>query len=203
MSETVKTKILDAAKRLFAEKGFEATSVRQICEEAGANVALVSYHFGGKEKLLFAVLESAFPGPEIFGKVDAIEDPVERLSQYIAGYMDWMRQEDEVHKILMQEIMVKSDRHHQVGRYPILFWQRLYRTMLEGQQLGVFQFVSIKSAMLQTMGALLYPKMAPAFVMELFDDEGLSDEELVQARQQYILRGLGVHPTESGRGGEA
>ena len=47
----MKMKILLAAKKLFAKHGYDATSVRQICEEAGANVALVSYYFGGKESV--------------------------------------------------------------------------------------------------------------------------------------------------------
>jgi AcrR family transcriptional regulator len=51
--ETVETRrrILAAAERLFAEKGFEATSVRDITSEAGCNVASVNYHFRGKENL--------------------------------------------------------------------------------------------------------------------------------------------------------
>lgn len=50
-----KTRILDAAERLFAEAGFAATSHRHITREAGVNLAAVNYHFGSKEKLLEAV----------------------------------------------------------------------------------------------------------------------------------------------------
>ncbi len=44
-------RLLDAAERLFAENGFEGTSVRQITALADCNVAAVNYHFGGKDKL--------------------------------------------------------------------------------------------------------------------------------------------------------
>jgi AcrR family transcriptional regulator len=44
-------RILRAAERLFAEKGFDSTSIRDITTEADCNVAAVNYHFGGKEKL--------------------------------------------------------------------------------------------------------------------------------------------------------
>ena len=44
-------RILDAAQKLFSEKGLDATSVRDITAEAGCNVAAVNYHFGGKENL--------------------------------------------------------------------------------------------------------------------------------------------------------
>ncbi|TCP53801.1 TetR family transcriptional regulator [Tumebacillus sp. BK434] len=200
MSEDVKTRILDAAKRLFADKGFEATSVRQICEEAGANVALVSYHFGGKEKLLFAVLDSAFPGQELYAEIEGIADPVERLRRYVEGFMLWSQQESDVQKILMQEIMLKSDRHHLLGQYPLPFWQRLRDTLAEGREHGLFSFQSLKAAMLQMMGTLLYPKMVPQFVLDLFDPEEVTFEEQIRETQQYILRGLGANTTESERG---
>jgi len=52
-----KNRILDAAEALFMEHGFEATSLRQITGAAGANLAAVHYHFGGKEELFEAVLK--------------------------------------------------------------------------------------------------------------------------------------------------
>jgi len=48
--------ILDAAKRLFAEKGFADTSIREITSEAGCNLAAVNYYFHGKDKLYREVL---------------------------------------------------------------------------------------------------------------------------------------------------
>ena len=50
-----RTRILDAAERLFAERGFRGTSVRAITGLAGANLAAVGYHFGSKAELLAAV----------------------------------------------------------------------------------------------------------------------------------------------------
>ena len=51
-----KSRILDAAERLFLEHGFEATSLRQLTAAAGVNLAAVNYHFGSKEELFQAVL---------------------------------------------------------------------------------------------------------------------------------------------------
>jgi|ERR1043166_919909 AcrR family transcriptional regulator len=57
-----KTKILETAEKLFAEDGFAATSIRQVVDKAGVNVAAVHYHFGGKQDLLDAlVLRKAEP----------------------------------------------------------------------------------------------------------------------------------------------
>jgi AcrR family transcriptional regulator len=51
-----KKRILDAAERLFADQGFDATSLRSITAQASVNLAAVNYHFGSKEGLIRAVL---------------------------------------------------------------------------------------------------------------------------------------------------
>lgn len=56
MTQSTKDRILDAAERLFAERGFAATSLRDITAEAGANLAAVNYHFQSKEALIVAVV---------------------------------------------------------------------------------------------------------------------------------------------------
>lgn len=51
--------ILDAAETLFAQRGYAATSVREVADAAGVTPAMVHYYFGNKRLLLRAVLESA------------------------------------------------------------------------------------------------------------------------------------------------
>jgi AcrR family transcriptional regulator len=51
-----KERLLDAAEGLFAERGFAATSVREVTRAAGVAVSAANYHFGSKEELLRAAL---------------------------------------------------------------------------------------------------------------------------------------------------
>jgi len=53
---TTKDRILDAAERLFARDGIEATSLRTITAEAGVNLAAVNYHFQSKDALVWSVV---------------------------------------------------------------------------------------------------------------------------------------------------
>jgi AcrR family transcriptional regulator len=66
-----KARLLDAAERLFAERGVGATGIRDLAQAAGVNVAAVSYHFGGKDQLYLAVLKRAFKNSGDIGGVIA------------------------------------------------------------------------------------------------------------------------------------
>ncbi len=68
-------RILDAAERLFLERGFRGASLRALTSEAGVNLAAVGYHFGGKDELLRAVLERhvAPVNAERLARLDAVE----------------------------------------------------------------------------------------------------------------------------------
>src|SRR5579863_9282833 len=59
-SEITRERILKAAERLFAERGYDATSVRAIVAKARVNQAAINYHFAGKEGLYREVLRAAF-----------------------------------------------------------------------------------------------------------------------------------------------
>ncbi|MBI2517948.1 MAG: TetR/AcrR family transcriptional regulator [Opitutae bacterium] len=56
ISLSSQTRILDAAERLFAEHGFNGTSLRQLATEAEVNLAAANYHFNSKEALYLEVI---------------------------------------------------------------------------------------------------------------------------------------------------
>lgn len=51
-----RARIVEAAGQLFADRGFDGVSVRELAKRAGVNAAAINYHFGGKEGLYHAVL---------------------------------------------------------------------------------------------------------------------------------------------------
>ena len=62
MTDGPETRLLEAAERVFAEKGYKAASVREICKQAGLNIAGVNYYFGDKERLYIEAVKYAHRG---------------------------------------------------------------------------------------------------------------------------------------------
>ena len=61
-----RTRLLEAARTLFRERGYDATSVRAIAREAGVDAAMVNHYFGGKEGLFQAVMDLPVAPSKVF-----------------------------------------------------------------------------------------------------------------------------------------
>ncbi|HSH27442.1 MAG TPA: TetR family transcriptional regulator, partial [Wenzhouxiangella sp.] len=75
MPISTRDRILDAAERLFAEQGFHLTTLRQITQAAGANLAAVNYYFGSKQELIRAIFRRRLDALNAarLARLDAIE----------------------------------------------------------------------------------------------------------------------------------
>ena len=72
--ESTRARLLETAGEVFAEKGYEAATVREICEKAGVNLAAVNYYFGGKELLYVQTLEAHPCRPSLSGRIARLAD---------------------------------------------------------------------------------------------------------------------------------
>ena len=86
--ETTKQKLIKAAIKVFAEKGFRDATVRQICKQAGtANINAVNYYFGSKKQLYKQILALIFAEYEQQAPEDFPDrSPEKQLQIYIATF---------------------------------------------------------------------------------------------------------------------
>jgi AcrR family transcriptional regulator len=86
-SEQTRMRLLDAAREVFSQHGFQGATVREICRRAEANVAAVNYHFGSKDGLLAEALNFAPLAALQKANINADACPEIRLRLFLRDFM--------------------------------------------------------------------------------------------------------------------
>ncbi|MGN7456614.1 TetR/AcrR family transcriptional regulator [Paenibacillus pasadenensis] len=193
----VRVRMLRAAKKLFAKHGFEKTTIRQICEEACANVALVSYHFGGKDGVFAAIFNEYFPDRDI-KSLKPGPDPEADLKVIIREMTLFRRREPELISIIQQEMALRSPRRQIIQSHKSLLQVRLRECLERGRAEGRFRFRSLDTTQLFVMGALL----AHTSMIDMNgvpEVERMSAEEIAEHLTAFILAAVRGLPEAEGR----
>jgi len=104
--------IMNKALEVFAEKGFESSSVRDVALHAEVNVAMISYYFGSKEKLLEAIFMNH--SGNMKSKIETIIhskdlDPFDKVDLLIETYVKVIVENRTFHKLMMREqVLIKE-----------------------------------------------------------------------------------------------
>ncbi|NGM81349.1 TetR/AcrR family transcriptional regulator [Paenibacillus sp. 7124] len=186
----VKLRILQAAKKLFAQQGFNATTVRQICEEAGANVSLVSYYFGGKDKVFEALFKEYFPRDVLEGDQITRMDPVSGLKLLIREITAYRRREPEMISLLQQEIVLQSPRMNKIQELTMPIWILLRDWLKLGREQGVFHFRSLDHTFISVIGSILFHNKTYYF-KQLLDNQEEDQDSIVGDLTTFIFQAIG------------
>ncbi len=98
--------LLEAGRMLFAERGFEGTSVRALTSRAGANLGAITYHFGSKESLYGAVADSLMrPLRERIANAAASEAaPLDRIELSVREVFSYLQDHPDLPRFVVQQL---------------------------------------------------------------------------------------------------
>ena len=113
VTKNTEASLLEAAKKVFARKGYDGATVKELAEAAGVNVSLVSYHFDGKDGLYRACLENFGRGrlaaaERVLKDPQSLEDFRVRLQLFAEEFLNCHLQEPEITSILHRECSVEK-----------------------------------------------------------------------------------------------
>lgn len=184
----MKMKILLAAKKLFAKHGYDCTSVRQICQEAGANVALVSYYFGGKESVFYEIFKQFFPMNKVVDFI-AIEDPIVGIRTIIQGVVEIRTADPQMISLMQMEIITITPRLEKMRELVYPLWKKVRDLLEQGRQDGIFHFESLDSTLMFVLGSIFFYKQREFFEL-LFTEERPDTQTLIEQTTTYVLNAL-------------
>lgn len=153
--------ILDIAEELIAKKGYEGTSVRDICSKANINVAMISYYFGSKEKMMsylyqYRVLKTRENFSEF---ADTIKEgkPEMQMKEIIKYIVAQLFKYNYFHGFVTQELRHTENLKDELMDFYQLFVKKLDEVIKKGVTSGVFTFTPKPEDILTTIiGSTLF-----------------------------------------------
>ena len=153
-----KEQLLEAAEGLFAEHGYEGTSVRKLADKAHVNVAMISYYFGSKEKLFEALVEyRAGVSREKLQSLNRKEfSPVTKIEMLVDFYVDKIFDNHRFHRIIQREIALqqRSKMHELITDILMNNVNEMRKMIEEGQRKKIFRKVDIECTIASLIGTI-------------------------------------------------
>ncbi len=184
---TTEEKIIEAARKIFTQKGFSATRTRDIAEEAGINLALLNYYFRSKQNLFRIIIEEKFDvlfgiiNPILSNSEISLEEKIATLS---TSYTNLLLENDDLPLFVLSEvksnefILMKVKQNAEILSQPVIEKQLRER----GFTMSSFNFI------MNIMSLTLFPFMSKP----LFVSSGLVKEEefahFITERKKEISR---------------
>jgi TetR/AcrR family transcriptional regulator, fatty acid metabolism regulator protein len=175
--------ILDAAVRVFARKGYHASRVGDIAEEAGVAHGLLYHYFRSKEELLETIFRETWR--DVLDAVQVVEETDETARERLAGVAKillraWRRDPDLV-RVLVREVTRSTALQRRVGEIDEAF-AALERILAGGQEDGEFR-ADVDPRMVSYVFYGAVEEILTGWVLGQLDD---GDEQIAAAEQTVI-----------------
>lgn len=145
-------RLLAAALDCFAERGYHATTTRQIATRAGLSPGAVYVHFPSKAELLFRIsltghmsALAAFDG----ALNDDVSDPIDRIDHIVRAFAGWHARHHSLARVVQYELdSIPPERRREIVRLRARFQARVERELANGVREGRFGPIDVEGSAL-------------------------------------------------------
>lgn len=188
MEKDLKTeeKILQAARKVFINKGMDGARMQEIADEAGINKALLHYYFRSKDKLFEAVFSEIFAG--FFGKVGSVlfsNEPIqEKIILFVDTYIDTISANPFVPQFIINEInrdpeMMKKIMQNSGFKPEILL--ALFKDQMPNTKFDIRHFI------VSILGLCIFPFAArPLMESIYFENDKQAYDQFLSERKEFV-----------------
>lgn len=184
--------IIDTAQDLFAENGYDGTSIRDIAKAAGINVAMVSYYFGSKEGLLEAIFSrhAEYVRLKLENLIqDKSQSPFQKMEVIIDSYIDKYFSQQPFHKLVARSQLSNSNKpvKDMLNDMKKRNQDLIKRLIQEGQKTGEFKKnIDVQMLMSTMLGTANQVMTTQDFYREVNNMTDLPDEEFLKILKKKL-----------------
>lgn len=177
-------KIMEAARKVFTEKGYAAARTRDIAEESGINLALLNYYFRSKEKLFELVMFEKVN--KLFGTIipilsDEKTELEEKLDKIAESYIDLLLVNPDLPIFVLSEIRRRPEKFAQLVNAKERVTKSVFMKQLLARKLSISPF----HILINLLGITVFPFVAKPVLSKLIGNEEEYDS-LMKQRKELI-----------------
>ena len=187
--------IIETAERLFSNRGFDGSSVRDIADAAGINVAMISYYFGSKEKLMEAIFEVKIGRVQMRVEEllkDSSISTIQKVNTLIDEHIEKVMNSQQFYKIMLSEQInnTNSAITPKIKQLKVRNAELITELIKEGQKKGDFKRKVDVVLMLNTMlGTVWQTILSKEHYREFTNNQNSTDKEY----ENQLKKKLSIH----------
>jgi len=152
-----KGEICRGAAHVFAQKGFESTSVDEIAAHLGVAKGTIYYHFGGKRELLAATISDGLERllADVERSIEKVDDPVDQLSRVLDVLLEYGRRHIDFMRLFFREVLASGREWlAETTQYQDRFAELIGSIITRGKAEGRIRDIDTHTAIRYVLGAL-------------------------------------------------
>ena len=182
-----KRKIFETAMKLFAEKGYDATSVEEITATVGVAKGTLYYHFSSKEEIFNFLIEEGMKllHNSIEIKTENLTDPIAKLRAVIIIQLKVIMKYNEFITILLSQIWGNEQRHQQSRKYINEYIDVIKQIIDDGIKEG-----ALKQCDSGLMASSIFGAICAIKIHKFRMNEDINVEDVASDIVNYMLNGM-------------
>jgi TetR/AcrR family transcriptional regulator len=181
--------ILDAARKVFLENGFDGTSMQMIATEAGINKALLHYYYRSKDRLFEAVFIEAFGqmAPNLV-KVFLAELPFdEMIRAFVDAYISALLKFPQIPQFILHELHRNPQRIVELIKSTGINPELVFGKILREMELGHIKRMDPRQLMVNMLALCIFPFAARPMIQGfIFRNDSVAFDKFLEERKQAV-----------------
>jgi AcrR family transcriptional regulator len=159
-------RIVKAAQKLFAARGYSGAAIRDIARAAGVNGAMIHYYFGSKEGLYHSIIETAATDirAKLLNAISSGQSIDERLSEFVRAYATYIFSHPDLARILHRELLAGGPHLKEMASTFLTNYTLARESMRHGVRRKELRSIDVDLAPISLIGMILIFQIAQPLI---------------------------------------
>ena len=184
-----KRKIFETSMKLFAEKGYDATSIEEITATVGVAKGTLYYHFSSKEEIFNFLVEEGIKllQNSVDIKTAKFSNYIDKIKAIVLIQIKIVKKYEDLITILLSQFWGNEQRHQKCRKHILEYINQIENIVREGMELG-----QIKKGNPQAIASEIYGLICSSLVYKTRAEDELDIMKLYKEFENTVIEGLRV-----------